>query len=78
MQRERESKNSKRVMFLYFFNCAVYETESTSLSLFYMNFHVKRLVWSRRKVIWLMPVTTYISQVFRIFVLKNQASNYLA
>ena len=29
----------------------VYETENINLSAIYMNFHVKRLVWSERKVI---------------------------
>ena len=55
-------------MFLCFFNFPVYETERINFIPFY---NVKRLVWSKRKVIWPIPVTRYISQVFRIFLLKN-------
>ena len=55
----------------------VYETENINLSPIYMNFHVKRSVWSGRKVICPMSLTRYISQDFRIFILKNQTSNSL-
>ena len=58
--------------------CAqVYEKENINLSPTYMNFHVKRLVWSGRKAISPMLLTRYISQGFRIFSLKNQLGNSL-
>ena len=42
----------------------VYETENINLIPIYMNFHVKRLVWSGRNLILLMLLA-------RIFELKN-------